>query len=151
MHSYYHCRSAYWWNILNPKGCATAMFYLLEKLITKVQKCNIIWHLEAKLYAFLKYKCCVGVLVLVLLWFLYRRFKNDWWQGWKQIPFNWTVVGSATRTSPRYLFWESKLHTGMCCGGVGRGPPLTTSPTNTVFFTRIMSDFFGDKGRSGCW
>lgn len=65
------------------------------------------------------------------------------------LPLNWLEVGSLWRPSPQYFFWELKLQMGVCCGGLGRGPPFTTSPINTFFFARMTSDFFWDSGSSG--
>lgn len=69
----------------------------------------------------------------------------------ERVPLNWLGAGSARGPSPRYLFWESKLQTAVCCGGAGRGSPFTTSPISTVFFARMTSDFFWDGGGSGSW
>lgn len=63
------------------------------------------------------------------------------------IPLMKFEVGS----SPRYLFWRSKLHCGVWWGGMGRGPPFTTSPFNTVFFAMMTADLLGDGGISGSW
>lgn len=48
---------------------------------------------------------------------------------------------SVARLSPTYLFWELKLHTGVWRGTGGSGPPFTTSPTDTVSFWAINTDF----------
>lgn len=56
---------------------------------------------------------------------------------------------SVVRLSPTYLFWELKLHTGVWRGTGGRGPPFTTSPTDTVSFRPINTDFLALNSPSG--
>lgn len=57
-------------------------------------------------------------------------------------PFTAAGGGSVERPSPVYLLVKSKLQTGLCWGGLGSGPPLTTSPISTVLFFSMMTDFF---------
>lgn len=56
---------------------------------------------------------------------------------------------SVVRLSPTYLFWELKLHTGVWRGTGGSGPPFTTSPTDTVSFRPINTDFLALHSPSG--
>lgn len=56
---------------------------------------------------------------------------------------------SVARLSPTYLFWELKLHTGVWRGTGGSGPPFTTSPTDTVSFRAINTDFLALDNPSG--
>ena len=63
----------------------------------------------------------------------------------------WLEEGSGgVPPSPRYLLLPSKLQTGMCWGGLGSGPPFTTSPISTHLFPRMNADFFRDND-SGSW
>lgn len=56
---------------------------------------------------------------------------------------------SVARLSPTYLFCELKLHTGVWRGTEGSGPPFTTSPTDTVSFRAMNTDFLALDNPSG--